>query len=409
MRILYLQCAMGASGDMLTAALASLLPDPAAFASEIEALEIPGISAKIEQATSLGMAGWHAAIRFEGLEEDEHAHHHHHDHDHGHHHAHASLASILERILALPVSAPVKENACAVYERIARAEAAAHGTEPGDVHFHEVGTADAICDVVSVCLLMERLAPDRVVVSPVCVGSGLVYCAHGFLPVPAPATARLLEGIPAYGSQFPGELCTPTGAALLAHFADAFGAMPAMTVLAQGCGIGTREFPEPNCLRVMLGEATAPAPSDPFEGEKDTVRELCANIDDMTPEDLALARDLLLEAGALDAWVTPIVMKKGRMGSMLSALCHTEREAAVKRVFFQHTTTLGIRAHTCERDMLSRTFASAETAEGEFRVKMASGWGASRAKPEFDEVAATVRKTGLPASMIRAMILKPEA
>lgn len=423
MRILYLQCAMGASGDMLTAALASLLPDPAAFAAEIEALGIPGISAKIERAKSLGMAGWHAAIRFEGLEEDEHAHHHEHAHDHGHdhehhrghehghahHHAHASLASILERILALPVSDAVKENACAVYERIARAEAEAHGAEPGDVHFHEVGTADAICDVVSVCLLMERLAVDRVVASPVCVGSGLVYCAHGFLPVPAPATARLLEGIPAYGSRFPGELCTPTGAALLAHFADDFGAMPAMTVRAQGCGIGTREFPEPNCLRVMLGDAPEPEGNASQEGERDTVRELCANIDDMTPEDLALARDLLLEAGALDAWVTPIVMKKGRMGSMLSALCHPEREAAVKRVFFQHTTTLGVRTHTCERDMLLRAFANTETSEGEFRVKMASGWGASRAKPEFDEVAAAVRKTGLPASVIRAMILDSEA
>lgn len=416
MRILYLQCAMGVSGDMMTAALASLLPDPAAFAAEIESLGIPGISAKIERAKSLGMAGWHAAIKFEGLEEDEHAHHHHehkhhhdhHDHEHSHHHAHASLASILERILALPVSDSVKENACTVYERIARAEAAAHGTEPGDVHFHEVGTADAICDIVSVCLLMERLAPDRVVASPVCVGSGLVYCAHGFLPVPAPATARLLEGIPAYGSRFPGELCTPTGAALLAHFADDFGAMPAMTVQAQGCGIGTREFPEPNCLRAILGEAPEPSISGPLGGEKDTVRELCANIDDMTPEDLALARDLLLEAGALDAWVTPIVMKKGRMGSMLSALCHAECEAAIKRVFFQHTTTLGVRGHTCERDMLSRAFASAATSEGEFRVKMASGWGASRAKPEFDEVAAAVRKTGIPASVIRAMILDRE-
>lgn len=403
MKTLYLQCAMGASGDMLTAALASLLPDPAGFADEIRALGIPGITASIERASSLGMAGWHARIAFEGQEEDDHLHHHHHGDaapHHHHHHAHASLADIEAKIEALPVSGRVRSQAKAVYGRIARAEAEVHGAEPGDVHFHEVGTADAICDVVSVCLLMERLSPEKVVCSPVCVGSGLVLCAHGFLPVPAPATAKLLKGIPVYGSRFQGELCTPTGAALLSFFASEFGPMPAMTPLKEGCGIGTREFPEPNCLRAILGESEA------SDGEKDIVRELACNIDDMTAEDLALARDLLLEAGALDAWVTPAVMKKGRAGAMLTLLCRPEKEAELKRLVFRHTTTLGIRAHTASRDMLRRSFSEVETEDGKFRVKTAEGFGERRAKPEFDDVAEAVRRTGKPASAIRAAILK---
>ena len=405
MRMLYFQCAMGASGDMLTAALASLLPDPANFANEINALGLSKISARIERASSLGMTGWHARICVDGFEEDEQSKIH--SCEHVHHHAHASLSDILLKIDALPVSPGIKAHAKAVYARIAEAEAFAHGVAPGEIHFHEVGAADAICDIVAVCILMEKISPSRVICSPICVGSGLVYCAHGFLPVPAPATAKLLEGIPAYGSRYQGELCTPTGAALLAHFADEFGAMPSMRIQAQGCGIGARSFPEPNCLRVLLGESTnLDQEYETKDGETDAVREISANIDDMTAEDLALARDLMLEAGALDAWISPIMMKKGRMGSMLTALCHADKEAAIKQIFFQHTTTLGVRAHSCERNLLKRSFEKITTPAGEFRLKKADGWGVNREKPEFDDIAAAVRSTRLPASQIRSALLK---
>ena len=350
------------------------------------------------------MAGLHAHVVINGIEEETllaqpPAHHAAEDHLHHHHHSHSSLADVLSIIDKLRVPEDVRKDAAAVYQRIAEAEAAAHGAAPGEIHFHEVGMKDAISDIVSVCLLIRMLGAEKIVCSPVCVGSGLTYTSHGFLPIPTPATAKLLEGIPSYGSKFPGELCTPTGAALIAYFADEFGAMPAMTPIASGCGIGAKEFSEPNCLRSVLGES-----SEKGDSVTDDVAELSANIDDMTAEDLSFARDILLENGALDAWLTPIIMKKGRAATMLSCLCHAEDLDRIQALIFRHTSTLGIRFEVRHRVMLKRSFSEVSTPAGTIHLKRASGMGISRAKPEFDDLAAAARRLGISLREVRELL-----
>ena len=404
MKILYLQCNMGAAGDMLTASLASLLPDPNVYLDTINGMGLEGVKTTLVRSASKGMAGLHAHVVINGIEEETllaqpPAHHAAEDHLHHHHHSHSSLADVLSIIDKLRVPEDVRKDAAAVYQRIAEAEAAAHGAAPGEIHFHEVGMKDAISDIVSVCLLIRMLGAEKIVCSPVCVGSGLTYTSHGFLPIPTPATAKLLEGIPSYGSKFPGELCTPTGAALIAYFADEFGAMPAMTPIASGCGIGAKEFSEPNCLRSVLGES-----SEKGDSVTDDVAELSANIDDMTAEDLSFARDILLENGALDAWLTPIIMKKGRAATMLSCLCHAEDLDRIQALIFRHTSTLGIRFEVRHRVMLKRSFSEVSAPAGTIHLKRASGMGISRAKPEFDDLAAAARRLGISLREVRELL-----
>ena len=401
MRILYLQCGMGASGDMLTSALAGLLTEEerAEFLEKVNGMGLPGARTERVPASSLGMAGLGARVTVNGTEEGHghedlspdslHYHHHH------HHHEHHSLSDILGVISGLRMDDEVRRRAAGVYRLIAEAESAAHGRPVGEVHFHEVGAKDAVADIVSVCLLMKMVGAGRVVSSPVCVGSGTVRTGHGVLGVPVPAVSRLLEGVPCFGSAFPGELCTPTGAALIRSFADEFGPMPAMRPLREGCGIGSRVFPEPNCLRAILGE-TGEAP------KADEVLELEANIDDMTPEDLGFARDSLLRAGALDAWLTPIVMKKGRAAEMISCLCRREDFAAVRDAFFRNTTTLGIRYSAKPRFLLSRRVEERQTSAGTVRVKVSEGFGVRREKAEFDDLAAAAEQTGRSLLELRA-------
>ena len=365
---------------------------------------LEGVKTTLVRSASKGMAGLHAHVVINGVEEETllahpPIHHAEEDHPHHHHHSHSSLADVLLIIDKLRVPEGVRKDAAAVYQRIAEAEASAHGAAPGEIHFHEVGMKDAISDIVSVCHLIRMLGAEKIVCSPVCVGSGLTYTSHGFLPIPTPATAKLLEGIPSYGSKFPGELCTPTGAALIAYFADEFGAMPAMTPIATGCGIGAKEFPEPNCLRSLLGES-----SEKGDAVTDDVAELSANIDDMTAEDLSFARDILLENGALDAWLTPIIMKKGRAATMLSCLCHAEDLDRIQTLFFRHTSTLGIRFEVRHRVMLKRSFSEVPTPAGTIHLKQASGMGVSRAKPEFDDLAAAARRLGISLREVRELL-----
>ena len=244
MRILYLDCAMGAAGDMLMAALGELLEDRQDFLDRMNALGLPGVAVRAEPCVRCGIAGTHMAVTVRGHEEEE---------SHSHHHHHTGLPELTSLFAGLDVSDGVRENALAVYRSIAEAESRVHGVPAEQVHFHEVGALDAAADVVGVCLLMEALAPEAVYASRVHVGSGQVRCAHGLLPVPAPATALLLRGIPIYGGAVQGELCTPTGAALLRHFAGEFGPLPPMRVEAIGYGMGRRDFEAANCLRAMLG------------------------------------------------------------------------------------------------------------------------------------------------------------
>ncbi len=250
-------------------------------------------------------------------------------------------------------------DALAVFRLIAEAEGKVHGSTMENIHFHELGTLDAMADVVSVCYLMHLLKPDRVAASPVHVGSGTVRTAHGELSVPAPATMELLKGIPIYAGEIRGELCTPTGAALLKHFVDRFGTMPAMSVEKIGYGTGTKEFPQANILRALLGDA---------EDEGERLLELSCNLDDSTPEDLGYAMEALFQAGALDVWYTPIGMKKSRPAVMLSCLGRAEQREALLRCLFRHTGTLGVREFPCSRVTLTRSFRTADTPWGPVRI-----------------------------------------
>lgn len=262
MKTLYLECSMGAAGDMLMSALIELLPkqEQKQVLEKLNGIGQPHVAFTKRTEQKSGIVGTRISVTVNGHEEDEvqSAHEHHHDieyhNDGSHHHHHLGMQEIESMIGGMPVSAWVKENALAVYRIIAEAESAVHGTTVTQIHFHEVGTLDAVADIVGVCVLMEALAPARIVASPVHVGSGHVHCMHGILPVPAPATARILLGVPTYGGSVQGELCTPTGAALLKHFAQSFGDMPLMTVSDIGYGMGTRDFGQANCLRAMLGE-----------------------------------------------------------------------------------------------------------------------------------------------------------
>ena len=366
MRTIYLDCGMGAAGDMLTAALLELMPNQDAFVEELNGLGIPGIRFTAEKCEKCGILGTHMKVTVHGEEED------------GHHHHHGHLADIRGIVSGLPLPTMVKLDILAVYEEIAQAESHVHGVPVEHIHFHEVGTMDAIADVTAVCLLLHRLAPDKIIVSPVHVGSGQVRCAHGILPVPAPATAYLLRGIPIYGGSIDGELCTPTGAALLKHFATEFGQMPVMKVQAIGYGMGRKDFPRANCVRALLGETEAPI---------DAIVELRCNVDDMTGEAVGFALELLLENGALDAFTLPIGMKKSRPGVLITVLCREEKKEAMVHLLLKHTTTLGVREFPCRRYALSRTMEVVNTPFGPVRKKVSSGYGVRREKLEYDDLA----------------------
>ena len=421
MKTLYIECNMGAAGDMLMAALSELLPDPEAFIARMNALGLPGVRFERQKTEKCGIIGTHIAVTVNG--EDEHSHdvagtgnrygghghshdhgqhhghlhddaeannpqlHEHvHEHEHEYHHHHASLHDICVIIEALDLPEAVKADSKAVYGRIAEAESKVHGRPVDHIHFHEVGTLDAVADVVGVCALMHEIAPEQVLVSPVHVGSGQVRCAHGVLPVPAPATALLLEGVPVYGGAIRGELCTPTGAALLVHFASDFGDMPAMTLEAVGYGMGTKDFPWANCVRALLGQ-TREAP--------DSAVELRCNLDDMTGEAIGYAAQCLRQAGALDVWTQAIQMKKDRPGTLLCCLCPPEREGEFASLMLKHTTTIGVRCQTLRRYTLEREAVTLETPYGPVRAKRSHGFGVDRVKPEFDDLAEIAERQGL--------------
>lgn len=377
MKTLYIECNMGAAGDMLMSALSELIPDPDAFIARMNDLGLPGVRFFRQQSVKCGVKGTHISVVVREHEESDH----HHDHDHHHHHS--GLGDIRHIIDHIPASDWVRENAKKVYDVIAEAESTVHGVPVENIHFHEVGSLDAVADVVGVCTLMEMIGADRVVVSPVHVGSGHIRCMHGILPVPAPATAHILMGVPTYGGTIRGELCTPTGAALLRHFADKFGDMPVMAVKKIGYGMGSKDFECANCVRAMLGETS---------GESSEVVEIACNLDDMTGEAIGFAAELLRKKGALDVYTVPIQMKKNRPGIMLCCLCKAEEQEKFAVLMLKHTTTIGVRCHRFERYTLEREFYTEETPGGSVRMKRSYGYGIEKVKPEFDDVAAMMEE-----------------
>ena len=390
MKTLYLDCGMGAAGDMLMAALLELHPDRAGFLARLNGLGIPGVEVRAYNMEKQGILGTHIAVTVHGQTEE--------DHGHGHEHGHTTAADIRALLERLDLPEGVRADAAAVYRLIAQAEGKVHGRDMEHIHFHEVGSLDAVADVVGVCLLMAELAPDRVLASPVHVGSGQVRCAHGLLPVPAPATAELLRGVPIYGGTIQGELCTPTGAALLRYFVDSFGPMPPLRPQSWGYGMGARDFEAANCLRAVLGE----------EGpEREAVWELACNLDDMTGEDIAFACETLLRAGALDVWTAAVGMKKGRPGTLLSCLCRPEDRERMTALLLCHTSTLGVRSHLWERTTLDRREETRPTPWGPVRFKRAEGRGVRREKPAFEDLADIARREDLPLEHLRSTLKHP--
>ncbi len=382
MKTLYLDCGMGAAGDMLAGALLELVPEKEGVLEALNDLGLPGVEISACPAQKCGITGTHFSVTVHGQMEESHDHGHIHDHPHDHeHHHHSSMEEITRLVGHIKVSEKVRQDVLNVYTLIAQAESSVHGVSVTEIHFHEVGTLDALADITAVCLLMEKLSPDRVVASPVHVGSGHVHCAHGILPVPAPAAAKLLTGIPIYGGEIQGELCTPTGAALLRYFVTSFEALPLMKVSATGYGMGKKDFPIANCLRAMLGE----------EGGGDAVTELSCNLDDMTGEEIGFAMEQLLAAGALDVYTIPIGMKKCRPGVQMSLLCPIGERDRFVELMFRHTTTLGIRETEKRRYTLQRR----EEVRDGVRWKVSEGYGVRREKPEYEDLAALSRERGI--------------
>ena len=396
MRTLYIDCSMGAAGDMLTAALLELLDDADGFLHELNHIGLHGVTVVREPSVKCGITGTHIHVSIGGVEEDEHLHDHHHhahdhhthdhEHEHHHHHEHSGMHEIEHRVSHLNLPEEVRKDVLAVYGLIAEAESHAHGVPISDIHFHEVGTMDALADITAVCLLMHKLHIDRVVASPVHVGSGQVKCAHGILLVPAPATAYILRDVPIYGGEIRGELCTPTGAALLKHFVSEFSAMPPMRVQKIGYGMGKKDFPAANCVRCLLGEGQDCA---------DSVYELQCNLDDMTGEEIGFAMDELYTGGALEVFTTAVGTKKNRPAVLLTVLCKAEDKQRMTDLIFKHTSTLGVREIEKRRTVLQRSFAQVQTPYGEVRRKTSAGYGVQRAKYEFDDLARIAREQNI--------------
>lgn len=417
MKTMYIDCHMGAAGDMLTSALLELIPDKKGMIDQLNAIGIPGVVYSMKSESKCGITGTQVSVHVNGVEEDEHMHDHshvhedshehihnhsnenhdHHDHDHhhgavaGHHHNSLhNIEHVVRDHLTLPKK--VADDVMAVYTLIAKAESHAHGVPIEDIHFHEVGTMDAVADITAVCLLMYVIAPERVVVSPIHVGSGQIKCAHGILPVPAPATAFILRNVPTYSGDINGELCTPTGAALLRYFATEFSKQPAMCTESIGYGMGKKEFPVANCVRILLGE-DVPGVGGYSEikntaSDVQTITELNCNVDDMSGEEIGYAIEKLLEGGALEAFSVPIIMKKSRPGIMLTVLVNNKDVERIVEMIFKHTTTIGIRKSLKDRYVLERDIHVVKTPYGDVREKVSKGYGVTRRKYEYDDIAA---------------------
>jgi len=403
MKTLYIECKMGIAGDMLTAALLELLPEEKRIqaVNTLNNIGLEGVQFSTEKMTKCGIQGTHVNVLVNGEEEeslDAEPHHHSHEGEH-HHHNHHSVEDINQTVNGLNISDKVKKDVVEVYKLLAEAESHAHGVEVNQIHFHEVGNKDAIMDITAACYLMNEIGADKIIASPVHVGSGSVHCAHGILPVPAPATEYLLRGIPYYQAQIKNELCTPTGAALLKYFVQSFGPQPVMKVDAVGIGCGKKDFEAANCVRVFMGQESGSV----FE---DKILQLDANIDDMTAEEIGFAMDRLFEAGAREVFTSSVYMKKNRPGVLITVICSEDKKEDILAAFFKHTTTIGIRQKVCDRYILKREMSVVKTPYGDVRKKSSEGYGSSTEKLEFDDLAEIAIKNGLSLREVKAMIEK---
>lgn len=407
MKILYYDCFAGISGDMNLAAMIDIGVEPEYLQSELDKLGLQHeFELKIGKQRRQGISGTRVDVVLKEVNHHHQStgHHNHHNHEKphgkqpdtgsaGHHHGHRNLKDIEQIINSSSLPALVKKNSLAIFHKIAEAEARVHGKGLYEVHFHEVGATDSIVDIVGAAICFHRLGVDAIWSSPIELGGGFVKCAHGLMPVPAPATVEILAGIPTTRGAVKSEATTPTGAAILAVMAKQFTSQPELLMEKSAYGVGHRDTEIPNLLRVHLAEV-----ADVKRGY--TVmpaRLLQCNIDDMTAETLGLTMDLLLENGAMDLHFTPIVMKKNRPATSLSLLCSVEDEERFKRLLFQHTTTLGVKSLPLEKSELERRFERIDTPLGSVNIKKALLDGkVIRSKPELEDCRELSRIHGIP-------------
>lgn len=383
MKTAYIDCMFGVSGDMLLGALVDCGLPLDILTGELAKLGVEGFSLTREQVVDAGIAGTHVDVATE------------------HQHEHRHLSHIRDIIMTSELSERVKDDAVRVFTRLAEAEAKVHGTTPEKIHFHEVGALDAIVDVVGACIGFEYFGIDTIVSSPLHLGIGTVTCAHGLMPVPVPAVVELTKGLPVVRTDIEGEMTTPTGAAIVTTLASSYGVLDGFTPETTGYGAGTRRRKGmPNMVRLTIGRVADDS------AETDTVVSIEANIDDMNPELYGYVSDRLFETGALDVYMTPIFMKKGRPGTLLCVIAPPDRVEALSVVVFAETTTIGIRYHDMRRRKLRRDAGTVSTEYGTIRVKVAYNEHGQRITPEYDDCVRIARERNVPLQDIYTAALK---
>ena len=425
MRILFLDCFSGISGDMTVGALCDLGVKPSTFEWELSKLDIGDFHMHFERKQRKNIEGVkfgihagsththdqdedpdeHGQVHAHAHEhehehghahpEQEHEHDHEHEHEHSHGRSYAEICSLLE---ASDLSDFVKKHALSIFRRVAEAEAKIHGATVESIGFHEVGALDSIADIVLACVGIEELGVEEIHVGKLADGHGWVDCAHGRFPIPAPATLEILRGLPVAQIDEPYEFITPTGAAIAAEFGQGFGAMPAMTIEKIGYGLGSRQLESrPNVLRAVLGERAREAAAESGFGT-DTVTQIETNIDDLSPEIVGATIDRLLANGALDAFFTPAQMKKNRPGVLLTVLCEPAKVAALSALIFRETSSFGLRLSEKRRLKLERRFETVRTAHGDIQVKLGFDVAGTllQVAPEFESCRAAAERTGQP-------------
>lgn len=401
MKILYYDCFAGISGDMNLGALIDLGVDVEFLKKELAKLPVHGYTLVVSRGMRKGISGTRAEV----VIDEQHRHPQnnmhssllmHHHHGHGTHHHHSSYSEIREMISSSSLNQRVKDMSLAIFLKVAVAEGKIHGKPAEEVHFHEVGAIDSIVDIVGAAICLDFLSPDSILCSTVEVGGGTIQCAHGTYPVPAPATAEILNGIPIRKGTVPHEATTPTGAAILAAHVSEFTEKTGFRILKTGYGVGSRDGEIPNVLRVFLCEAE----DKPTEDTVASTMVEC-NIDDMNPELYDYLIDAFFNAGAKDVFITPIIMKKSRPAVKLSVLCTPESQLAVNEVFFRETSTLGVRSYPVEKTMLNRSIETVDTPHGLIRVKSAYYRGKwIKSKPEYEDCLAAAKAKKIPIAQV---------
>lgn len=385
MRVLYLDCFAGIAGDMLLAALLDAGADLGLVRKGLSSLPIDGYTIETGKGESCGIAA--AYVHIKTTEQQP----------------HRKLQNILGLIDQGDLTDSVKEKARHVFRRLAEAEAEVHGTAPEQVHFHEVGAVDSICDIIGCLLALESLDVDRVICSPLPLSSGTVQCEHGLLPLPAPATLELIKGVPTRQTEIEGELVTPTGAVLAVSLTHSFSSLPGMMIERVGYGMGSRDLGFPNILRAIIGETEEPAISPADVENHGEIMVLECSIDDLNPEIYPYLIEKLLDTGAADAFLSPIIMKRGRPGVLLTVLTHQEKWSQLAKIIFEETSTLGIRLRRDMRRVLLRETARVSTPYGKITVKFGrfSEKGSPvQIAPEYRDCRRAAKQFGVPLKQV---------